>query len=476
VKSTNSNDKPPMNTWASHLSHMEASRNATTSNPTTDMIEQQQQPQLIADKTEALAMMTMEQNVEITSSTKSSDDDLEVSNVWYRLDVPLQCDYDVAMAAVQAKCIPTNILLWPVELRHNIKFWNDLLLHQSHVLEGNDQNHTDTDSQRCSCIPVWASATQIRSMLNYHPTLQSNINFWYTVLHCGFLSTKLLVEAAHPTLVLGHKNFMLHAIQSDFHLYGASSAPLKQDADLVMCALKQSATVIQHIPVFVQEMYIDAIIDAVKNLIHEEHGKYAMTVWPSFVSPQLWANRNFIYAYAHSGFEYDVDNIPPEYLNDKELFLIFAAHNYFSLYHASTELCTNKEFMTKAIELNGYILAYVKGELRYDYELATIAFSKSGISNFDYNEFYNSNEFRESYWEYIKNRVLDYLCFFQFVQAVTIERDYQAPLTLLNQGKETTVTLLKHIQEYVGSPIGVESKRVRRVWNNIISINDANSE
>jgi hypothetical protein len=475
MKSTNCNDKSNAKTWTFH---MDALRNVTTSNTKVD-VQGKQQPHFITDKSKALAMM-MEQNNETNSTTKSSDDAIPVavSYIWYRLDVHLQCDYDIAMAAVQAKCIPTNILLWPVELRHNIKFWDALLLHQRDILEG---THNDTENQRQCCIPVWTSETQIRSMLSYHPTLRSNVSFWYTVLHCNFLTIKLS-EMAHPTLVLGNKNFMIHAIEKNFKIYRVVKTPLNQDVDIVTTALQQSATVIYYMPTFIQDMYPNAVIEAVKNFKNlDKKDWYINQIWRTNISEQYWSNRNFICAWACSHLGSFPHEIPFEYRNDEDLFLLFAEHRPHAFEYASTALCSNKKFMTKAIEICGEIFYYAKNQLRYDFELATIAFAQKGIAYFYESRMYHDtidSEFRQSYLEYITMKLFDFESHYQFVQVIChmiqchndksiLLSNQSNPLVLLIQDEATTIELVTNIQEYVGSPTGVEYERLHLVWHNI---------
>jgi hypothetical protein len=184
-------------TWASHLSALEASRIATEA----------ANPKRITDEKIALAFM---------------DKHTILSNIWSRFDVHLQCDYDVAIAAVRNRCVPTDIQKWPIKLRNNIKFWKALLRYNQHIRkEEYDQYNTDS---LCYYVPKWTSEKQIRSILSYHPILEGKMNFWYTILHSNLLSIDLFYDKAHPNIVFD-KEFMLCAIKTDYSFYDALLTP-----------------------------------------------------------------------------------------------------------------------------------------------------------------------------------------------------------------------------------------------------------
>jgi hypothetical protein len=450
--------------WASHL----------FSNEKSAIVD----PDLITEKDVALSKMMMLVLPEDGSTTTVT--------LWHRFDHALQCDRDVALAAVKTGCFPSNINEWPTGLRHDIKFWRALLSYQGN---GRYDNHRSYDDQMPSsnawCVPIWRAESQILSVFHCHPILRGDVNFWYTILHSNYVSAGLLTEQAHPS-ILQNKSFISHALQSDHCVYQALSAPLNIDEDIVTTTLQQHTSAIMMIPAPIQELYSDAVVQSIRKFsaaapkVCKQHATeiqeycnshesgYLRWYFCEAISPQLWANRDVILAWATIGGEYRVDNFPPNCADDEELFLLFAQHRYGEFEHASTKLRSDKEYMKKAIGLHGELLLFTaNNDLKYDYDLAVIAFSNTKylVKLFVQENDIDSMHFLMQFYEHLVKKKMELNSFFLVWMAVravtlTLEERASCPLLLLNQGSESTTVFLKMIQQFVGVPSGLELRQI----------------
>jgi hypothetical protein len=270
---------------------------------------------------------------------------------------------------------------------------------------------------------------------------------------------------------------------------------------MATAALQQSAQAIRLIPESVQVLVSNAISDAIRNWRNEEasEGKEIRRSanWTGYISKDLWHNRDLVLSWASSGGYYRLSDFPIEYSDDEELFLLFAQHDARTFDYASTELCSNIEFMRKAIEINGEVFLYLYPEdMKYDFDLATIAFSHSGAHFFLDHHHYDDErnfclgdvvtfsdyvneadiQFMQRYIEYIEMKIRDYNNFLQILKMVSILRvkgegesfNHTCPIMVLNQGNETMTELMKLIYEYVGLPTGIELQRMQSAYTNIV--------
>ena len=428
------------NAWASHLFSNETSTTKST---------------LITDKAIAIATMMSQQ----------SDESSAKLDVWYRCDLQLQKDRNVALTAVQTRCIPTNLQAWPTELKHDIGFWTAFLSHQGSG--GYDSQKSSTnDSTKVSdswFVPAWKSKSQIRSVLHRLPGLALNVNFWYTVLHAKFASSDLLIEKAHQT-ILNNKQFMIHAITSDFKVYDALCAPLNQDEDIVTTALQQNAKAIIFIPAFVQDMYPDAVAKSIRDC-----NGFVMYQFEEYLSQRLWKNRDVVMSWLANGGDYRTEDFPVEFEDDEEIFLLLAESDLFEF--ASKKLRSDKDFMKKAISIHSLLLLKAEGDLKFDFDLALTSYSPTRLDSNQVPHFFNEEfgyeydfRFFKGFFEYLTHKKDKVDSFFIFLMAVSIIRPHNHVssnhLASLNQGSETTNTILKLIHEYIDVPKGIELQRL----------------
>ena len=443
------------NTWASRL--------FSTETQTTG----------ITDK--AVAIATMQESDE-SNSTLGAD-------IWYRCSLQLQKDRDVALVAVKMRCIPADVLEWPTELKHDIEFWNALLLHQGKCRY--DDHSASSNGAKPETnhwyVPVWKSESQILSVLHSLPSLAGNVNFWYTVLQSNYVSSDILIDKAHPT-ILSNKQFMIHAIQSNFTVYDALCAPLNQDEDVVVAALQQHADAIIYIPAFIQDLYPNAVAESIRNYIdfspknsEQRHHKFRQFKFAEYLSSRSWRNRDVAMAWVSVGGPYRYKDFPFEFECDEEIFLLLAKHHPDDFEYISHTLLSDKEFMKKAIAINGLVFnnTVFDDDFNYDLDLAVISFSDS-VEVLD--SFKGDYGFRDDFflpcYEYLSDKKLQHESFFLFATAVSIVHPHNQntsnALVILNQGAETTIMILKLIHEFLGAPKGIDLQRIQIAHSNCV--------
>ena len=193
-----------------------------------------------------------------------------------------------------------------------------------------------------------------------------------------------------------------------------------------------------------------------------------------YLSARLWRNRDVAMAWTSVGGPYRYEDFPIEFTKDEELFLLLAQHHPYDFEHASSTLLSDKEFMKKAIAINGLVFSSVPNCWKYDFDLAVIAFSDRSnvICSFE-DDYGYCDEFFLSCYQNVYDKKLQHESFFLFATAVSIihphKQETSNTLVILNQGIETTIMILKLIHEFAGAPKGIDLQRIKIAHDNFVA-------
>ena len=209
------------------------------------------------------------------------------------------------------------------------------------------------------------------------------------------------------------------------------------------------------------------------------------------IDENLWSVRCVALAWVSAGGRleecphYDFED------DDEELLMLLAEqHRTEEFWSAINNLEHNKEFMLKAVERFGGLFKITKGIVQQDcFDLALIAFAgtRGLVEKFDsMGAAPNKQEdfiFLTSFARQVRGRIQTYEGFLKQVlcgvnapatSSTTASiispcsSTSSCPLSLLNQGQETTMTHVKCIAEYLGVSTGKELRLLRQASANLV--------
>lgn len=266
-----------------------------------------------------------------------------------------------------------------------------------------------------------------------------------------------------PTRIRRDKELMLRAINVDRTALEYCTEELQQDQDILMAALPSSLYLIS-------EAY-QVENPSVAIIAIEKTDPSDMWITHDDICSLLWSNREVAKAWLFKGGEWLCNDFPEEFERDEELFLIVAHRNWSDFQHASESLKSSKEFLLRALAIDGRIISEVSEEQRYDYDLALAAFANdtraiqffSGAKDF---------EFMVGFAQWTREKIEENDTFENQVVATMSKptaKNSTCQLGMLNQGPE----LLKFYKETLSSFLGLPDARrlgtLRAASNNLLA-------
>jgi hypothetical protein len=252
------------------------------------------------------------------------------------------------------------------------------------------------------------------------------------------------------------KEILLQACRHDGDVLELVQMSLITDRDVIETALKRTPDALCFVPSFVQHLYPDLVAQAIRDTPQDE-------LWDLYdmVDEDLWENREVALAWVGQGGDFLHDDFSFEMEMDQELFLLIAAHNPEDFWCASDDLLCQKEFMLKAVEIDGNLLRDASEDIVQDFDLALLAFA--GTSDL--------------VGQYMTGRVRDFQFLVEFAKKVRARVEVHEgfvmgvlcgttkgtlPMSILSQGRETTFAYAKLIADFLGIPKDKELRLLRQ--------------
>jgi hypothetical protein len=252
------------------------------------------------------------------------------------------------------------------------------------------------------------------------------------------------------------KEILLQACRHDGDVLELVQMSLITDRDVIETALKRTPDALCFVPSFVQQLYPGLVAQVIRDTPQDE-------LWDLYdmVDDDLWQNREVALAWVGQGGDYLHDDFPSEMEMDQELFLLIAAHNPEDFWCASDDLLCQKEFMLKAVEIDGNLLRDASEDIVRDFDLALLAFA--GTSDL--------------VGQYMTGRVKDFQFLVEFAKKVRARVEVHEgfvmgvlcgttkgalPMSILSQGRETTYAYTKLIADFLGIPKDKELRLLRQ--------------
>jgi hypothetical protein len=369
---------------------------------------------------------------------------------------------DIVVAALAANCATMQDV--PEHFKNDRSFWVDcLILDPFRWLTlpehfKNDRELASLAVQHIRCHDGAAIIDVITEQFRGEPRYDRNA-LMTMARQFPFQHAAAVWPWAHQ--MWDDKEILLQACRSDGDVLELVQMSLISDRDVIATALHTTPDALCFVPSFVQHMYPDLVAGAIRDTPQDE-------LWDLYemVDEDLWENREIALAWVGQGGDYLHDDFPTELESDRELFLLVAAHNPEDFWCASDDLLGEKEFMLQVVEKDGNLLRDASEDLVQDYDLALVAFA--GTSNL-VGKYLTGRvrdfQFLVEFAKKVRARLLVHEGFVKGVLCGTTQGTL--PMSILNQGRETTFAYTKLIADFLGIPRDTELRCLRQASSNL---------
>jgi hypothetical protein len=317
------------------------------------------------------------------------------------------------------------------------------------------------------------------------PELCLERDFWLKIVQSQSFAESYdeFLEMA-PQFVWLDKEIMVLAVsQSHEVLELLLEYPLSEDRDVVVAALGTSPPpeALDAISGWVQVMYPDLVAFAIRHCDTD-------SIWDVYdcIDEPLWHEEQVVHAWLARGGDYLHEEFLPETECDEQAFLLIAEHNPEDFWYAANELCTNKEYLARVLNVNPLLFRDLPTpQLAHDYDLALVAlggsFSSTTATSSNSSEverkrrdlvgLYDINDgddfvFWTEFAAWVHDQVLAQESFVSLILGGIMSSSCH--LSVLNQGYETSLVYKKLLAEFVGIPMGKRLAVLRKASANLV--------
>ncbi|KAG7338092.1 protein of unknown function DUF4116 containing protein [Nitzschia inconspicua] len=313
------------------------------------------------------------------------------------------------------------------------------------------------------------------------PRLLSDRDAMLTIAKAWWTDVLNETLAYSPIEIRGDKEIMLEAVKNDPKMYKIVADELLDDRDIVFAAIESSPTILHMVDREFQLNHPDIVVTAIRNM-----GKNDLEDLYDDIAFDLWSNFDVVLAWISRGGEWH-DGINPAFSFNEDIILAVAGENWDDFWkEASREMRSNKEFMLKAVSIESRLIDDAVGDLRHDYDLALLAFSKCHLPLGYY--FNDSSKFRcivddergqearyvadfeflVSFTKKVRERIAEFDTFRDVVVSDLSDSNSKSAISALNQGHETREVLCNTISQFLGLPDREEVSILRSASANLL--------
>jgi hypothetical protein len=269
-----------------------------------------------------------------------------------------------------------------------------------------------------------------------------------------------------PSAIRNDKAIIMEAVKNDPVAFEYCSEELQSDREVVLAAIEASPSSLYLVMDSFQYENPDVVILALEKTDRGD-------LWTTYddVYDELWTNRDVAMAWLSKGGDWLADDFPEDFWDDEELLLTVAKHNWTEFDCASENLRNDKEFMLKALALDGRVIRDVSEDLRHDYDLALAAFGKD-LRSLQFFSGPEDFEFMVSLTNQVRERLEDCSFFMREMVGSIYRRpsaDEKCLLPMLNQGPDTVQMYQTTLSSFLGLPHGEELAHLQETSKNLLA-------
>lgn len=406
---------------------------------------------------------------------------VDSTGLWNKLSFEWQCDSDVALAGLTHNFVKACDL--PEVLRYDEDFLMTAIAENSNVW-----CHLPLDCKSevkfSKAIRCFKSRALAWGVLEQLPELCEDVDIWNTIIFKSKVDEweSLFVEKAGPNLRSNDK-FMLKVCVAFIEVVKLIGDPLLQNRNFIKALLQKNPAALGELSHATQERHRDLVSACFPDIIEFFFEGVIILRMQRFLlenlSPVLRDNRRFMESWFLAGGLFS-QALPSDWKNDKEMFLLIAAHgsreiSKVSFFHASLDLKNDKEFMLQVVRHQPWLFLRAGPDLTSDYDLALEALGGPDADE-EFVDFYVNREqsTRSAFLPKLVKTVDEKLdAHDNFVKTFLVAMKYEqanssdCAIPLLDQGAETSLGLKKLVAEFLGVPTGKELKFLRRAQENL---------
>jgi hypothetical protein len=381
---------------------------------------------------------------------------------WNDLPEEWKLDWELAAAALHHYRAYWKDI--PESLRSQDDFMKKAVAAQPYILP-EMPDHIRNDKEYWLSDQVEYEDTLFRQLLETHPDLRENRQFWLKVVRSEDAATQvpLLEEFASPSIYQDREIMFIACTQNSPYFLSDLVPPLSQDEEF----LRQVCQVIggvsfrmRHFPSRLLRLFPHILTDIVLPKYKDCEDLYYA------IHPDLWNDVKVVKVWLQHGGSYPKKESPNAWKSDPDLFLWIAKHcpisNRLQSFQCSTEILrSDKSFMLNALNLDPLLFRAATPELHNNIDLQMLVYS----------QFFENDELEKLGIDHMaRQRILDYAQenmkahdgFMSFLYCVKCGMTSEKPIALLNQGPTTSMAYYNLVAEYLEVPTGLKLKHVRQ--------------
>ncbi len=320
--------------------------------------------------------------------------------------------------------------------------------------------------------------------LHHCPLLKSERQIVLSLCLRGDVDLLLeILELPSSEIFLDDLEIMEVAVARDYQLICMASPRLRVLPQLIMVAITPTSAwdILKVIPSTILRQHPDIPTKAV-----QVSWKRNLTFLQAHIPDDIWASHKplclaWLQRNGHvlEAFEPMVALQPPYSQNDLDLPLAVAKYNWLEFFKVGDALLRDREFILKALAVEGRILRFASPALRQEFDIQVMA-----VANHNNNLVNPSLACSITYTlggaiditsllHQIQERLQIHQTFCQdFLRGIAITKPHQPPilrsqLPMLDRGVETSEAFKRLIAEYLGVPFGQQLSLLRKAHSNL---------
>jgi len=396
--------------------------------------------------------------------------------LWMRLSATVQQDRNVALSAlITGFCRPEYL---PLPFKTDKVF----LLQALTRCECRKDNFGDN------------LAVQLSVMMFAIPECREDAQVWTRILSSPWWSGGTTQEWPFheaPESLFSDTIALTQILANRPELLPQIPATLLMNKEFLQQVIDKEASLLMHLPQHPQYAFPELILDNLTCFFQGERYEKEAKMLMEQCIPEIKSNPSFAKAWFAAGGPFLVDSFPTSFKDDRDFFWCIAenpANNPrfapYSFQHASPRLKDDRDLILRAVQTNPYVLFKASTRLQRDVDVVILAIGCCGSDSFFPQEYMHKhtedrrwlNQLYSHCVSILRQREIFVTTILPCLSLVrpanntsnTNNNTHQGggcPLTILNQGPETSQVYKRQLAEYLDVPIGKRLKYFRQASN-----------